>query len=47
MKHLLSITDLQADDIRRLLDLADHMAEVKLCAPLAELAAAASRANTK
>jgi aspartate carbamoyltransferase catalytic subunit len=28
VKHLLSITDLQADDIRRLLDLADHMAEV-------------------
>ncbi len=28
MKHLLSIADLGADDIRRLLDLADHMAEV-------------------
>ena len=28
MKHLLSIADLHVDDIRRLLDLADHMAEV-------------------
>jgi aspartate carbamoyltransferase catalytic subunit len=28
VKHLLSIADLHADDIRRLLDLADHMAEV-------------------
>ncbi len=28
MKHLLSVADLDADEIRRLLDLTDHMAEV-------------------